>query len=131
MKTILNQFWRLRDYGPLSKNNPMFPKKLLKTEMPFSILFQNRIGGGRFLISTFYFFWELVKTNLSLCTFKKILSSITTTIVIFYIFLNSRNCRIDAKRIPGNPAKLSKQMFYGLKDCRAKSVVNYGQLFFM
>ena len=86
----------------------MFPKKLLKTEMPFSILFQNRIGGGRFLISTFYFFWELVKTNLSLCTFKKILSSITTTIVIFYIFLNSRNCRIDAKRIPGNPAQAFK-----------------------
>ena len=27
--------------------------------------------------------------------------------------------------------KPSKQMFYGLKDCCAKSVVNYGQLFFM
>ena len=27
--------------------------------------------------------------------------------------------------------RLSKQMFYGLKDCCAKSAVNYGQLFFM
>ena len=69
----------------------MFPKKLLKTEMPFSILFKNRTRGGRFLISNFYFFQELVKTNPSLCTFKQIISYITTNIVIFHIFSNTRN----------------------------------------